>query len=64
LNLYKWDEFKDTDTIQLTVWFLDAVIEEFIQKAEQIKGIEDAVRFAKKSRAIGLGKNNAQYKLL
>jgi ribonucleoside-diphosphate reductase alpha chain len=64
LNLYKWDEFKDTDTIQLSIWFLDAVIEEFIQKAEQIKGIEDAVRFAKKSRAIGLGKNNAQYKLL
>lgn len=55
LNLYKWDEFKDTDTIQLAIWFLDAVIQEFIDKAKLIKGIEDAVRFAEKSRAVGLG---------
>lgn len=56
LNLLKWDDYKDTDTIQLSIWFLDAVIEEFIDKAQHIKGIEDAVRFAIKSRAVGLGK--------
>lgn len=55
LNLAKWDEYKDTDTIQLSIWFLDAVIQEFIEKAKEIKGIEDAVRFAEKSRAVGLG---------
>lgn len=55
LNLVKYDEWKDTGTIFLSIMFLDAVIEEFIEKAEGIKGIEDAVRFAKKSRALGLG---------
>lgn len=55
LNLYKYDEWKDTKTAYLAIFFLDAVIQEFINKAEGIKGIEDAVRFAKKSRALGLG---------
>jgi ribonucleoside-diphosphate reductase alpha chain len=55
LNLYKFDEWKDTDTVQLAIYFLDAVIQEFINKSSDIKGIEDAVRFAKKSRALGLG---------
>jgi ribonucleoside-diphosphate reductase alpha chain len=55
LNLLKFEEFKNTDTVYLATLFLDAVIEEFIQKAKNIKGIEDAVRFAEKSRALGLG---------
>ena len=55
MNLHKFDEWKDTDTVELAIFFLDAVIQEFINKGENIKGIEDAVRFAKKSRALGLG---------
>lgn len=55
LNLAKYDEWKDTNTIFLSTLFLDAVITEFINKADGIKGIEDSVRFAKKSRALGLG---------
>lgn len=55
LNLLKFEEFKNTDTVYLATLFLDAVIEEFIEKAKHIKGIEDAVRFAEKSRALGLG---------
>ncbi len=55
LNLVKFDEWKDTDTVFLSTLFLDAVMSEFIDKAENIKGIEDTVRFAKKSRALGLG---------
>lgn len=54
LNLLKWDEFKD-DTIYLSILFLDAVIDEFIEKARNVQGIEDSVRFAEKSRALGLG---------
>lgn len=55
MNLHKFDEWRDTDTVELAIFFLDAVIQKFINKGETIKGIEDAVRFAKKSRALGLG---------
>lgn len=55
LNLHKYDEWKDTNTVKLAIYFLDAVIQEFINKGQYIKGIEDAVKFAKKSRALGLG---------
>lgn len=55
LNLAKWEEWKDTDLVETAVYFLDGVMEEFIQKAEGKPGFENAVRFAKKSRALGLG---------
>lgn len=55
LNLSRWDEWKNTDTVQLAVWFLDAVISEYIEKAQDIEGLESAVRFAVKSRPIGIG---------
>ena len=55
LNLHKYDEWKDTDTVYYSTLFLDAVLQEFIDGADDIKGIDDAIRFAKKSRAIGLG---------
>ena len=55
LNLARWDEWKNTDTVQLSVWFLDGVMQEFIDKAKNIFGMEKAVRFAEKSRALGLG---------
>ncbi|WP_185854584.1 ribonucleoside-diphosphate reductase subunit alpha [Blattabacterium cuenoti] len=55
LNLYKYVEWKDTQTVFYAILFLDAVLQEFINKGKNIKGIEDAVRFAEKSRALGLG---------
>lgn len=55
LNLFKCDEWADTDTVFLSILLLDAVIEDFIIKGSKIPGIEDAVRFAIKSRALGLG---------
>lgn len=57
LNLMKFDEWKDTDTVFLSTLFLDAVMEDFIIKGKsgEYKGIEDTVRFAEKSRALGLG---------
>jgi ribonucleoside-diphosphate reductase alpha chain len=55
LNLAKYDEWKDTDLIYTATWFLDGVLEEFIQKAKYRNGFENAVRSAEKGRAIGLG---------
>jgi len=57
LNLVKFEEWKDTDTVYLSTMFLDSVMEDFLQKgnSSEYKGIEDAVRFATKSRALGLG---------
>jgi ribonucleoside-diphosphate reductase alpha chain len=55
LNLSKYDEWKDTDLIYTATWFLDGVLEEFIQKAKYRKGFENAVRSAEKGRALGLG---------
>lgn len=55
LNLAKYEEWKDTDLIYTATWFLDGVLEEFIQKAKNMKGFENSVRSAEKGRAIGLG---------
>lgn len=55
MNLYTYDEWKDTDAVELMVYFLDAVMEDFIQKAERLNGMERAVEFAKNHRALGLG---------
>lgn len=55
LNLAKYDEWKHTDVIQTATWFLDGVLEEFIQKAKYRQGFENAVRSAEKGRALGLG---------
>lgn len=55
LNLTKYDEWKDTDLVRTATWFLDGVLEEFIQKAKYRQGFENAVRSAEKGRALGLG---------
>lgn len=55
MNLVKWDEWKDTDAIELSIEFLDAVMSEFIEKAKNLPGFAKAVRFAEKNRALGLG---------
>jgi ribonucleoside-diphosphate reductase alpha chain len=62
LNLARYDEWKDwrggrtgKTLPELAIYFLDAVLEEFIHKAERLTSMGRAVRFAKKSRALGLG---------
>jgi ribonucleoside-diphosphate reductase alpha chain len=55
MNLSTWEQWKDTNAVQLATWFLDGVMEEFIAKADTIPGFERSVRFAKKARALGLG---------
>tara|TARA_R100000951_G_scaffold115975_1_gene125946 strand:- start:1050 stop:2816 length:1767 start_codon:yes stop_codon:yes gene_type:complete len=55
LNLSKYNEWKDTDLVYTSIWFLDGVLEEFIQKAKNMRGFENSVRSAEKGRALGLG---------
>lgn len=55
LNLSKYDEWKDTNLIYDATWFLDGVLEEFIQRAKGLHGFEHSVRSAQKGRALGLG---------
>ncbi len=55
LNLAKYNEWKNTNIIHDSIWFLDGVLEEFIQKAKYRKGFENSVRSAEKGRALGLG---------
>jgi ribonucleoside-diphosphate reductase alpha chain len=55
INLAKYEEWKDTDLIYTSTWFLDGVLEEFIQKAKYMSGFANSVRSAEKGRALGLG---------
>ena len=55
MNLAKWEEWKDTDAVFVATVFLDCVAEEFIKMGKTIRGLEKAVRFTERSRALGLG---------
>lgn len=55
MNLVKWEEWKDTDAIETSIRFLDAVLSEYIKKSEKIPGLEASRRSAVKGRAVGLG---------
>jgi ribonucleoside-diphosphate reductase alpha chain len=55
LNLARYDEWKETDVIKTAVYFLEGVLNEYIRKASGMIGHEKTVRFAEKSRAIGIG---------
>lgn len=55
INLLHWDQIKETDAIETYVYFLNAVMDEFIIKSETMPGMKRAFNFAEKHRAIGLG---------
>ena len=55
INLLHWDEIKKTDAIEIYTYFLNAVMDEFITKAQVMPGMKRAFNFADKHRAIGLG---------
>ncbi len=67
INLFHYEAWKDTDAVETMVYFLDAVMEEFIQKLEVYRDSDDredndvfrfmerAYNFAKANRAIGIG---------
>lgn len=67
LNAERYDEWKYTDAVETMVYFLDAVMTEFIQNLEDLrdsndpedrnafKHMERAYNFAKEHRALGVG---------
>ncbi len=67
INVLHYDKWKDTDAVETMVYFLDAVITEFLEKLESYKNsdrledrqtflfMERAYNFAKENRALGLG---------
>lgn len=55
MNLELYDEWKDTDAVKLAIYFLDAVLSEFIEKTEGNYYLQGARNFAMRHRALGLG---------
>lgn len=55
MNLELYDEWKDTDAVEVAVYLLDAVMSEFIDKTEDNFYLKKAHNFAKNHRALGLG---------
>jgi Ribonucleotide reductase, alpha subunit len=67
MNVLHYDEWKDTDAVETMVYFLDAVVTDFIQKIDNLRDsgtiegqraffyLERAYNFAKRQRALGLG---------
>lgn len=55
LNVSKYDEWKNTDLVRLSIYFLDGVMQNFLLYGRNKPGLKNAVRFATKSRALGLG---------
>ena len=55
MNASLFDKWKDTDAVFVATVFLDCVNQDLIEIGKQTKGMEKVVRFAEKSRALGLG---------
>lgn len=55
MNAAKYNQWKNTDAPYWATVFLDCVASEFIARAKNVSGLEKAVRFTEKSRALGLG---------
>ena len=54
-NLSLWDEWKDTDFIYYLTYFLDGIMQEFIDNSEGVDGLQFARNSAIKGRALGIG---------
>lgn len=55
MNMVTADEWMETDAVETMIFFLDAVMEEYIKKTKGVKFMESAYNFAKHWRALGLG---------
>ena len=67
INLLHYDKWKDTDAVETMVYFLDAVITEFLEKLDSYRNsdnrddqqtflfMERAYNFSKENRALGMG---------
>jgi len=55
MNALRYEDWKETDAVETLTYFLDAVLQEFIDNAAGLKHMGRAVRFARRHRAIGIG---------
>jgi ribonucleoside-diphosphate reductase alpha chain len=55
MNLLHYEEWKETDAVQVLTKFLDTVIEEFIEKTEGLPFMEAPRKFSMQQRALGIG---------
>jgi Ribonucleotide reductase, alpha subunit len=55
MNALHFDSWRETDAVETLTQFLDAVLAEFIEKADGVPFMDRAVRFARRHRAIGIG---------
>ncbi len=55
MNILYYDEWKDTDAVEVLTFFLDAVMSDFIVQAKNVPFMERAVKFAERHRALGIG---------
>lgn len=55
MNIEKFDEWKDNDAVEVGIYFMDAMLTDFITKNEDSYYMQSAVRFAKRHRAMGMG---------
>ncbi len=55
MNLLHYEEWKDTDAVEVLTYFLDSVMTEFINKASEIPFMKRTVEFATTQRALGIG---------
>ena len=55
MNVLYFEEWKDTDAVETLVYFLDAVMTDFIEKASKIQFMQRAAKFAERHRALGIG---------
>lgn len=55
LNALYYDEWKNTDLVETSIYFLDAVMSEYIDKLEGVPYMEAPRNFAINHRALGLG---------
>ena len=61
LNLARWEEWNEykfengMSLPELTCWFLEGVLQEFIDRSKNVRFMENTYRSASKGRAIGIG---------
>lgn len=55
MNALTFDQWQNTDAVETMIFFLDAVMEEYIMKTKDIPFMESSYNFAIRWRALGLG---------
>lgn len=55
MNLEYYDEWKGTDAVETAIYFMDAMMTDFINKNRNTPMMEKSIRFAERHRAMGLG---------